>query len=125
MRSPGRAVAATVLCFEALVVFFAGLVAKDLSRLTSGQALVLAGGLSVALLLATGLLGRPSGRLVGSAIQVAVLAAGFWVPAMLFLGPLFALLWVAALWIEARFGRPLPPGPEPVLDGSIEGTTGP
>jgi len=106
VRSPGRAIAATVLCFEALVVFFAGLVAKDLSRLSSSQAIAFSGALAVALVLAAGLLGRPGGRVVGSVIQLAVIAAGVWVPVMLFLGPLFALLWVVALRVGARLDRP-------------------
>lgn len=108
MRPPGRAVGATVLCSEALVVFFAGLVAKDLSRLSQGQALGFAGALAVVLLLTAGLLGRPFGRVLGSVIQVAVVAAGFWVPAMFVVGPVFVLLWVAALRLEVRFGAPPP-----------------
>lgn len=106
MRPPGRAVGATVLCSEALVVFFAGLVAKDLSRLTQGQALGLAGGLAVVLLLTAGLLGRPYGRVLGSVVQVAVVGAGFWVPLMFLIGPVFVLLWVVALRLEVRFGGP-------------------
>jgi hypothetical protein len=106
MRSPGRAVGATVLCCEALVVLFAGLVAKDVSRLGQGQALGLAGGLALALVLTAGLLGRPFGRLLGSAIQAAVVAAGIWVPVMFVIGPIFVLLWVAALRLETRFGGP-------------------
>ncbi len=101
MRSPTRAIAASTLVFESLVVFFAGLVAKELSSLSTGQALGLAGGLALACLLTAGLLRYPFGYAVGSALQLAVVATGFWVPAMFFLGGVFAVLWFAGL----RMGR--------------------
>lgn len=101
MRSPTRTLAATTLVFEAMVVFFAGLVAKDLSSLGSGRALALAGGLAVACLLTAGLLRSPAGYVLGSVLQVAVVASGVWVTAMIPLGLVFAALWFAAL----RFGR--------------------
>jgi uncharacterized protein DUF4233 len=101
VRSPTRAIAASTLVFEALVVFFAGLVAKELSSLSTGAALGLAGGLSLACLVTAGLLRHPAGYVVGSVLQVAVVAAGFWVPVMFFLGALFAVIWFAGL----RLGR--------------------
>ena len=71
MRSPTRTLAASTLVFEALVVFFAGLVAKDLSSLSTGEALGLFGGVALACLLVAGLLRRPAGYVVGSVLQVA------------------------------------------------------
>lgn len=105
MRSPSRVLAATVLCFEALVVFFAGLVAKDLSSATPAVALASSGALALACLLCAGLLRTRAGYLLGSALQVGVLAVGIWVPVMFFLGVVFAGLWAFALLV-GRLRRP-------------------
>ena len=102
MRSPTRTLAASTLVFEALVVFFAGLVAMQLSSLSRGVALGLACGLALACLLTAGLLRHPAGYVVGSVLQVAVVGAGFWVPAMFFLGAVFAVLWFVSLRVGRR-----------------------
>ncbi|WP_380167647.1 DUF4233 domain-containing protein [Jannaschia sp. R86511] len=111
MRDPKRAMAATVLLFEALVVLFASLVAKDLSGLSTAQAV--GGGvvLAVVLVLASGLLGRPGGYWFGSLLQVAVVATGVFVPTMIGVGLLFAGLWVAAVVIGTRIERERAGGP--------------
>jgi hypothetical protein len=103
VRSPLRTLAASTLVFESLVVLFAGLVAKDLSSLSTGTALAGAGGLALACVVTAGLLRHPAGYVVGSVLQVAVIATGFWVPVMWFLGAVFAALWFASL----RIGRQL------------------
>jgi len=103
VRSPTRVLGASTLGFEALVVFFAGLVAKDLSSLSTGAALGMTGGLAVACLLTAGLLRHPAGYAVGWVLQVAVVGLGFWVPVMFLLGGIFAVLWFFAL----RIGRQL------------------
>jgi hypothetical protein len=41
----------------------------------------------------------------GSLLQVLVLAAGAVVPAMYFLGAVFALLWGTGIWLGRRFGQ--------------------
>jgi hypothetical protein len=105
VRSPSRVLAATVLCFEALVVFFAGLVAKDLSSASPAVALAASGGLALACLLCVGLLRTRAGYVLGSVLQVGVLAAGLWVPVMFFLGLVFAALWAFAL-VVGRLRRP-------------------
>jgi hypothetical protein len=105
MRSPRRTLAAATVSLEAFVVFFAGLVAKDLSSLSTGGALAVFGGLAVACLLTAGLLRRPWGYALGWAVQAAVIVTGFWVPVMFFLGALFALLWFVALQQGARIER--------------------
>jgi hypothetical protein len=102
---PSRVLAATVLCFEALVVVFAGLVAKDLSSATPAAALATSGALAVACLLCAALLRTRAGYWLGSVLQVAVLAVGLWVPVMFFLGLVFAALWVFALFV-GRLRRP-------------------
>jgi hypothetical protein len=105
MRSPRRTLAAATVSLEAFVVFFAGLVAKDLSSLSTDEALAVFGGLAVACLLTAGLLGRPWGYWFGWAVQAAAIATGFWVPVMYFLGALFAVLWFVALRQGARIER--------------------
>jgi hypothetical protein len=101
VRSPTRTLAAATLCFEALVVLFAGLVAKELSSLSGGAAIGLAAGLAVACLVTAGLLRYRAGYVAGSVLQVAVVGSGFWVPAMFFLGGIFAVLW----FLARRLGR--------------------
>ena len=105
MRSPRRTLAAATVSLEAFVVFCAGLVAKDLSSLSTGAALAVFGGLAVACLLTAGLLRRPWGFTVGWVVQAAAVASGFWVPVMFFLGGLFAVLWFVALQQGARIER--------------------
>jgi hypothetical protein len=100
--------ASATLVFEGLVVFFAGLVAMRLSSLSRGEALGLAGGLALACVVTAGLLRHPAGYVVGSLLQVAVIASGFWVPPMYFLGVVFALLWFAALRTGRRLERARP-----------------
>jgi len=93
-----------VLAFEALVVFFAGLVAKDLSTLPTATALWGAAALGLACLLTAGFTDRAAGRAVGWVLQAALIAVGFWVPAMFFVGTVFLLLWITALRVGARVG---------------------
>jgi Protein of unknown function (DUF4233) len=105
MRAPRRTLAAATVSIEAFVVFFAGLVAKDLSSLSTGAALGLFSGLAVACLLTAGLLRRAWGYAFGWAVQAAVVASGFLVPVMFFLGGVFAVLWWLALSQGARIER--------------------
>ncbi|MBT0773566.1 DUF4233 domain-containing protein [Kineosporia sp. J2-2] len=105
MRNPTRMMAATTLVSEALVMFFAGLVAKELSSLSTGAALGITCALALACLLTAGMLRSRTGYLVGSVLQVLIFATGIWVHAMLFLGLLFGGLWVASLVIGQRLER--------------------
>jgi hypothetical protein len=95
---------ASVLTMEALVVSFALLVAKDLSVRTEVPVGVLGGVLAVLCLVAAGLLKRRVGWILGSVIQVGLIAMGFVVPMMFLLGALFAGLWAAAI-IVGRMGE--------------------
>jgi hypothetical protein len=105
MRSPRRTLASATVTLEAFVVFFAGLVAKDLSSLSTGASLALFGGLAVACLLTAGVLRRPWGYTFGWIVQAAAVATGFLVPTMFFLGTVFAVLWFVALQQGARIER--------------------
>lgn len=100
-----RVLGASVLLAEAFVVFFAALVAKDLSGLSTTTALLGGIVLALALVLTCGTLGRRQGYHLGSALQVVVVATGFVVPAMFLVGGLFAVLWVLALHFGAKGER--------------------
>jgi hypothetical protein len=94
-----------MLGLESLVVFFAGLVAKDLTSLGFAGAMGLLGGLALACLLVAALLRMPGGYLLGSLLQVAVIATGFWVRSMFVVGAVFAVLWFVALRVGGRIER--------------------
>lgn len=124
MRSPTRIFAATTLSCEALVVIFAGLVAKDLSSLSLGAALGISAALAVGCLLAVGMLRSRRGYVVGSVLQVLIIGYGFWLSAMFVVGALFTALWIFSLVMgpraereaERRWGTaaaPSSPQPEP------------
>ena len=100
-----RGIAASVLVFEGLVVLFATLVALDLSDIGDGTLWAVGGTLALFCVLTAGLLGRRWGYLVGSAVQVAVIAAGLVVPAMFFMGAVFAGLWFLALHLGRKVER--------------------
>ncbi len=100
-----RGIAAAILVFEGLVVFFATLVARTLSDVDHATLWAVGATLAVACLVAAGLLGRPWGYAVGTVLQVAVIAAGLVVPAMFFLGLVFAGLWGLALYLGRRVAR--------------------
>lgn len=104
-----RRLGATVLTFEALVVFFAALAASRISDdVSSGVALAVGGGLALACLLTAGTLRSRRGFALGWAVQVLVLATALVVPVMVVLGLLFGALWVAALRIGAMVATPPP-----------------
>jgi uncharacterized protein DUF4233 len=122
MRSPTRIIAATTLTCEALVVIFAGLVAKDLSELSLGAALGISAVLAVACLVTAGMLRSRRGYVVGSLLQLLIIGYGFWLPTMFIVGTLFTALWILALVLgtraereaERRWGKPSAGGRAPL-----------
>ncbi|RZS89791.1 uncharacterized protein DUF4233 [Motilibacter rhizosphaerae] len=100
-----RRLAAVVLVLEALVVFFAVLVAKDLSDLSTGQLTLLGGGLCLACLLLCGFLRYSWAYVVGSVLQVVVVLSGLVVPIMWFVGLMFAAMWFGFLVLAAHMER--------------------
>jgi Protein of unknown function (DUF4233) len=100
-----RALCASVLFFEALIVGLA--VPAGLALTDQHHGGILWGGLAlaVACLLAAGLLRSRAGYVLGSALQVAVVASGFLIPAMFFLGALFGGLWVLAIVLARKADR--------------------
>ncbi|MCX9189958.1 DUF4233 domain-containing protein [Carbonactinospora thermoautotrophica] len=97
-----RRLAASVLVFEAFVVFFATLVAANLGPVTPTVAWTGGGLFALGCLLLCGLLRFRWAYVVGWALQGALIALGFVIPVMFFLGALFAVLWVLALRVGAK-----------------------
>jgi len=97
-----RGIATAVLVFEGLVVLFATLVALDLSDVDDTTVWWVGGAAALSFVVVAGLLGRPGGYRAGSALQVIPVAAGLVVPAMFFLGAVFAGLWFLALHLGRR-----------------------
>jgi hypothetical protein len=96
-----RTLCASTLIGEFLVIGFAGLVAMkdpDLSQATVWTVCGVAMLLSVLL---CGMLSRPGAVQIGWALQIALIASGFVVPTMFFLGVVFAALW----WCSVHYGR--------------------
>jgi hypothetical protein len=86
---------------EALTMGFALLIAMNSS---DNWVLALGGAVAILLLLTPGLLKRRAGWILGSLLQVPMVAFGSEVFAMYFLGGIFALLWVAAI-VVGRAGE--------------------
>ncbi len=82
VRNPKRLMAATTLGSEALIVFFATLVAYGLVPMEQRSAtyLVVGGVLVLLCLLAAGMLRRRGGYALGWVLQVVIIAGGFVVP---------------------------------------------
>lgn len=96
-----RVLGSSVLVMEALTMGFALLIAMNSS---DTWVLALGGAVAILLLLTPGLLKRRAGWILGSLLQVPMVAFGTEVFAMYFLGGIFALLWVAAI-IVGRAGE--------------------
>ena len=100
-----RLLCSSVLFFEALVVALA--IPAALALTTGQHGLILWGGLGLAAgcLLAAGLLRGSAGYVLGSVMQVVVLASGLVLPAMFVLGALFGGLWVLAIVLARKADR--------------------
>lgn len=94
-----RVLGSAVLAMEFLVMGFALLLAMENH---GGLALSLGGALALAILLTAGVMKRMTGWYLGSVLQIGLIAYGVVVPAMYFLGTLFAVLWVSAFIIGRK-----------------------
>jgi hypothetical protein len=94
-----------MLVLEALVLFFAALVAKNLSGLTVGQAVGGGGALALSCLLAAGLLRYRAGYWIGWLLQLVMIATGVVVPMMFGIGALFTVLWGLSLVTGTKVER--------------------
>ncbi|WP_262058168.1 DUF4233 domain-containing protein [Streptomyces sp. STR69] len=96
-----RTLCSSTLLGEFFVIGFAGLVAMKDPDLTTSTVWTVCG---IAMFLSVALCGavtRPAGIALGWALQIALIAAGFVVPSMFFLGVIFAALW----WASVHYGR--------------------
>lgn len=96
-----RTLCASTLLGEFFVLGFAGLVAMRTTDLSVGTVWAVCGAAMVLCLLLCGLLNRPGGTELGWALQIGLIASGFVVPTMFFLGACFAGLW----WASVHYGR--------------------
>jgi hypothetical protein len=96
-----RTLCASTLIGEFFVIGFAGLVAMKDPGL-SMTAVWTVSGIAMALsILLCGVITRPGGIQLGWALQVALIASGFILPSMFFMGAIFAALW----WASVHYGR--------------------
>jgi hypothetical protein len=100
-----RGICAAVLVFEGLVVFFAMLVALDLSDVDNTTLWWVGSTALVACMVLAGLLRRSWALTAGSVLQVLIVGSGVVVPTMYFLGALFAGLWFLAIFLGHRVER--------------------
>jgi hypothetical protein len=96
-----RTLCASTLIGEFFVIGFAGLVAMKSDDVSMTAVWTVCGVLMLVSLLLCGMITRPGGIQLGWVLQVALIASGFVVPTMFFLGALFAGLW----WASVHFGR--------------------
>ncbi|WP_396450394.1 DUF4233 domain-containing protein [Actinomadura sp.] len=106
--NPARRLFAMVLACEAIVIALAIPVAVAVLDVDGATAGAVCGSLAVACLVLAGLLRRPWAVPAGTALQVLIIATGFMVPAMFFLGAVFGALWWTAIWLgrKAASARP-------------------
>ncbi|MFI5754707.1 DUF4233 domain-containing protein [Streptomyces sp. NPDC051569] len=96
-----RTLCASTLIGEFFVIGFAGLVAMKSDDLSAGTVWTVCGAAMLLSVLLCGMITRPGGIQLGWALQIALIASGFVVPTMFFLGAAFAGLW----WASVHYGR--------------------
>ncbi|WP_328496378.1 DUF4233 domain-containing protein [Streptomyces sp. NBC_00414] len=96
-----RTLCASTLIGEFFVIGFAGLVAMKDPDLSMATVWTVCGIAMVLCLLLCGMITRPGGVQLGWGLQVLLIASGFVVPVMFFLGAVFAALW----WASVHYGR--------------------
>ena len=104
-RSPRRGMCAAVLSLEAITLGLSTPVMISINDVSTGTALTVGLGLTLACLLLAGMLRAEWAYTAGWVIQVAAVALGLLVPLMFFLGALFALLWGTADFLGRKIER--------------------
>ncbi|MEU8346146.1 Protein of unknown function [Actinomadura meyerae] len=100
--NPARRLFATVLACEAIVIALAIPVAVAVLDVDGAVAGGVCGSLALACLVMAGLLRRPWAVPAGTVLQVLLIATGFMVPVMFFLGVVFGALWGTAIWLGRK-----------------------
>lgn len=93
---------AVVLTLQAVVTALAIPVAISVSHADATTAGVVGGGLAAAGLIIAGLLRYRWAYVAGSILQILVIATGFVVTPMFFLGVIFGALWCISIWLGRR-----------------------
>ncbi|MDT0615172.1 DUF4233 domain-containing protein [Streptomyces lancefieldiae] len=96
-----RTLCASTLIGEVFVIGFAALVAMKDPDLSMGTVWTVSGIAMFLCVLLSGAVTRPGGVALGWALQIALVASGFVVPTMFFLGAVFGALW----WASVHYGR--------------------
>lgn len=96
-----RTLCASTLIGEFFVIGFAGLVAMKEPDLSTSTVWTVCGAVMVLSVLLCGMITRPGGVQLGWALQIALIASGFVVTSMFFLGAIFTALW----WASVHYGR--------------------
>ncbi|GJF28478.1 membrane protein [Kitasatospora sp. NE20-6] len=96
-----RILCSSTLIGEALLILFAGLVAMQLSDVSTGTIWTVSGVAMLLCVLLCGIIERPGAVAVGWALQIGLIASGLVLPTMYVLGAVFAALW----WCSVRYGR--------------------
>jgi Protein of unknown function (DUF4233) len=105
-----RRLCGTVLAMEAVIALLAIVPAKVLGHVSAGTAAAVCGAIAIVAIVLSGYVGRrPWALYVGSALQLAVIAAGVLVPVMYILGVIFTALWFTGIWLARKLER----GPDP------------
>lgn len=92
-----RGVFAATLTLEAIVVALALLVLPKFGEGATPLGVAAIGAVAVLMIVAAGLQRRPWGLGFALGLQVAVIACGLFVPALIVIGVLFALVWAGLL----------------------------
>lgn len=105
MNAARRRLCSATLVFEAVVLALFVPVAIKVSHVAPSAAAAIGGGLAVVCLVVCALLRYRLGYLVGSLVQLAMIATGVWAPVMYGLGVAFAALWATGIWLPTRYER--------------------
>ncbi|MFD5573789.1 DUF4233 domain-containing protein [Streptomyces cadmiisoli] len=96
-----RTLCASTLIGEFFIIGFAGLVAMKDPDLSTSTVWTVSGIAMFLCLVLCGVVTRPGGIGLGWALQIGLLASGFVVPTMFFMGAMFTALW----WASVHYGR--------------------
>lgn len=94
-----KVLGASVLIAESLTMGFAILLAMKTS---SSAAIIYGCVVAVLLFIAAGLVRRPGGFVIGSIMQIVMIAFGFAVPSFFIIGTVLIALWVAAIVVGRK-----------------------
>jgi hypothetical protein len=94
-----KVLGAAVLAMEALIMGFALLLVQ---KHQNGAVLLVGAGIALLFLLTAAMLRRRMGWVFGSVLQIAIIGYGFVVTPLIFLGVLFAGLWIAAIIVGRK-----------------------